>query len=75
MTEHCCCETYEMRKACVRYDECLVDGKLRDLFQKQSGDRITLIYDVQIGAYRIPSIVDRSKFTVLNAYCEITRND
>jgi hypothetical protein len=36
-------------------------------------EKLELIYDIEIGAYRIPQIVDRSKFQVLNAYCEIIK--
>jgi hypothetical protein len=38
-------------------------------------ERVQLIYDPEIGAYRIPLIVDRSKFTILSAYCEIVTNE
>lgn len=36
-------------------------------------EKLELIYDAEIGAYRIPMIVDRSKFQVLNAYVKIIR--
>lgn len=39
MTEDTCiCDKPEMRKACLKYDECLVTGKLRNLLQKQSDE-------------------------------------
>jgi hypothetical protein len=46
-----------------------------DVLEKKILNKIELLYDAQLGAYRIPPIVDRSKFQVLNAYCEIIKND
>ena len=57
---------------------CLDCSRYRAQADKQQEHRVArleLIYDAEIGAYRIPSIVDRSAFTVLNAYCEIKKHD
>jgi hypothetical protein len=59
--------------AAINSSECICKKIMSE--KKPKTEKITLIYDQELGAYRIPQPEPKFKFEILNAYVEIERND